>query len=114
MHTRRRIITVVISGLLVIAASYIGERMTRRWRAPEYHVILPLEFDIEEAIGGGKGTDTFRYSPRSMYLRYHRRGWDDAKREWLGGMAGNRMAQVPGAGNRGLRDGREQFEREKW
>jgi hypothetical protein len=100
---------------LVVCLAWWAEKKSRPWRVPSYHVSLPVEFDIEDAEGHGKGRETFRYSPRAVYLESHRQGWEKAKREWIRGYGlGNLLAQVPGIVNQASNDGWQQFHRERW
>jgi hypothetical protein len=107
MQRHRKLVWVLSVGMPLLVALCFGERVTRRWRAPTYNVTVPTDFSIsEEVVIVGKHGGEYRYSPRGLYLHYHRFGWDGARTKWITGYW-NRylMVQAPIAANEGVRDG---------
>ncbi len=114
MRRRYKIGLSLLACVLVVCLAWFAEKKSRHWRVPVYHVSVPAEFDVDDAVGGGKGSETFHFSPRKMYLSSHRDGWEKAKRDWIRGYAlGNLLVQLPGVANQARYDGWQQFHREK-
>ncbi len=98
---------------LVVCAILLAEKKSRSWRIPSYHVSIPVEFDVDDAEGVWKRGEVIHYSSRKQYLRFHKRGWEIAKNEWVHGHMGNRLVQAASPANEAMKDGRQQFHREK-
>lgn len=103
--------TILLWSPILIALLACLSFSRRAVPTPIYSVTVPAAYDTDEGSYRDIDNNEHKFSPREIYLQWHRFGWDRAQESCTG--VGPRRMKVKGTlnpvGQQAIYDGRQQF-----